>query len=166
MKTQSITRLFSLAAVSTLLSLSACDSKDETDAKKDDPKAAEKAEDKAEKAADKVEAAVEDPKKADADADADSANTEKRFGVIELESKEDFIKRAETTLDTLDKELAAAKATGADSEATSDIQGKIAEARKDLDELENGTTKVIDDGKLGVTTAINSARRKLDRLNE
>jgi hypothetical protein len=55
--------------------------------------------------------------------------------------------------------------TGASKDVTEDLADAdtaLKEARKDLDEVRNKTGSVIDDGRLGVATAINKAQRELD----
>ncbi|MCX4239237.1 hypothetical protein [Paraliomyxa miuraensis] len=167
-----IHRIISISAL-LVLGASACNSKEDdttpNEALEKADRKVEKTEHKVEQAGQKVEHKVDEAdRNVDEEVDAPSgdAHLESRFEGIEQESKEEFVKRAREAITALETELAAAKVANKSAESIKDIESSIDEANKDLDEIEHGTTKVIDDGKVGVTLAINAARRKLDRLND
>ena len=89
-----------------------------------------------------------------------------RFKAYQSETKEEFAARASATIAAIETELVAVRTKKPDADALVDVEEQLAEARKDLDEVVHGTPKVVDDGKLGVMVAINSAQRKLDRIKD
>ncbi len=102
---------------------------------------------------------------ADADANGEtSVGPDNRFKLLDKESKDEFVVRAEGKIAALQRELAGIKGANVDPKDVTDVEETLDEARKDLDEVEHGSEQVVDDGKLGVTVAINSARRKIDRI--
>ena len=98
--------------------------------------------------------------------DQDTADADDRFALRPSETDAEFAARAKQTIAALDRDLAQVKTDKVPADDLRDVEEKLAEARKDLDEMNDGDARLIGDGKLGVTMAINSARRKLDRIQE
>lgn len=102
---------------------------------------------------------------------ADSADKDKneyaRFEALKNESHTAFATRADAAIAKAQADLDKAQkraGTTAPKDLTKDLNdadAALKEARKDLDELRNKTGNVIDDGRLGVATAINKAQREL-----
>jgi len=91
-----------------------------------------------------------------------------RFEALKNESHTAFAARADAAIATLQKDLDAARARAGTTAAKdimenlTDADAALAEAKKDLEEVRNKTGNIIDDGRLGVSTAINKAQRELD----
>jgi vacuolar-type H+-ATPase subunit H len=92
-----------------------------------------------------------------------------RFELIKTETRAEFALRAETTLTRLDKEIEDLTATAkhADEiEGLKEARAALAEARRDLIEVRAKSGGLLDDGRLGVTTAINETQRKIETVRE
>jgi hypothetical protein len=86
-----------------------------------------------------------------------------RFGALKDETDRAFVVRAKERIDTIQRELTALAPAEQDRDEIKDVKDKLAEARKDLDEFQDDDL-LVDDGKIGVTVAINAAERQLDDL--
>ncbi|MCR9161299.1 MAG: hypothetical protein ACE37F_12440 [Nannocystaceae bacterium] len=95
-----------------------------------------------------------------AEADAAGDQERGRFEALKDETDAAFVARAKKRIETIDGELEGLDDAVRKSPEFIDVEKKLAEARKDLAEFKGD--KLLDDGKLGVTTAINAAERKLD----
>jgi len=82
-----------------------------------------------------------------------------RFEAFRDETDPAFAARARERIAMIDSDLGRMSTTAAQRKGVAD---SLREAREDLEEFRRD--EVFDDGKVGVTTAINSAERKLDRL--
>ena len=82
-----------------------------------------------------------------------------RFEAFRDEPDPAFASRARERIAMIQSDLDRLSTTAVQREGVDD---SLSEAREDLQEFDEG--EVFDDGKLGVTTAINSAERKLERL--
>jgi hypothetical protein len=136
----------------------------------------DKAADAQEKVTDEVrEGAKEITDAQDKNADRDGAGMKlgdddryERFEALKNESHTAFAARADAAIATLQKDLDAARSRAGTTaskdimENLTDADAALAEAKKDLEEVRNKTGNVIDDGRLGVSTAINKAQRELD----
>ncbi len=95
-----------------------------------------------------------------------------RFEALKNESHTTFATRADGAIAKLQADLDAARSRAGTSapkdlgEDLADAAEALKEARKDLDEVRNKTGNVIDDGRIGVATAINKAQRELDDAYE
>lgn len=96
--------------------------------------------------------------------------TYERFESIDDETKEAFASRANTALSKLEKDIASLErkaVTNEDAyEDLADAKQALKEARTDLSEVQAGDASFFDDGKLGVTLAINKAQRELKNVRE
>jgi hypothetical protein len=94
-------------------------------------------------------------------------NRYERFEALKNESHTTFATRADGAIAKLQADLDAARSRAGTSapkdlaEDLTDADEALKEARKDLDEVRNKTGNVIDDGRIGVATAINKAQREL-----
>ena len=82
-----------------------------------------------------------------------------RFEALKDESDSEFVARANARISAIEEDLNDVDASADDRK---DVDEQLAEARGDLKEFKGD--KFADDGKLGVTVALNSAERKLERL--
>lgn len=114
------------------------------------------------------EAAKEMDDKPGLDMKPDGKGRYERFEALKNESHTTFATRADGVIAKLQADLDAARSragTGAAKDLAEDLADAdeaLKEARKDLDEVRNKTGNVIDDGRIGVATAINKAQRELD----
>ena len=94
-------------------------------------------------------------------------NRYERFEALKNESNIAFATRADAAIARLQGDLDKArsrlgKGTNKDvSDDLADVDAALKEARKDLEQVRDKTGGVIDDGRLGVATAINKAERNL-----
>lgn len=94
-------------------------------------------------------------------------NKYERFEALKNESHTTFATRADGAIAKLQGDLDTARSRAGSSaskdltESLDDADEALKEARKDLDEVRNKTGNVVDDGRLGVSTAINKAQREL-----
>jgi hypothetical protein len=102
------------------------------------------------------------------DADDDRAGDDRagddrdRFQALEDETDSAFVQRANGRIAAIQKELDSLDSAKRADDDAHDVEEQLAEARKDLAEFKGD--RLPDDGKLGVTVAINAAERELDRL--
>jgi len=87
-----------------------------------------------------------------------------RFAALEDETDAAFVDRAKKRMEAVEAELNALDASRRETSEIQDVEKKLEEARKDLGEFQGD--KLVDDGKLGVTAAINAAERQLDDLGD
>ena len=135
---------------------------------------AEKVADASKKITDEVDEAAKEINRADDDDNKGGTKAGddryERFEALKNESHTAFASRADAAIGKLQADLDAARkragtsATKDMTENLTDADEALKEARKDLDEVRNKTGNVIDDGRIGVATAINKAQRELDDL--
>lgn len=98
---------------------------------------------------------------------ADELSVDQRFEAIRRsESDAEFAARARKTIAALERDLAATEPRVDDPDAVKRVEQSIANAKKDLEEIEGPNAEVLDDGKLGIAVSINTARRRLERLDD
>ncbi len=173
-----------IALLSTGLLLGACDDKspekqvaeakeeyreDVKDAKKiDDPEDRAEAMDdaKEELNEERAEAYEDEAHKdgVDGDADAAAGDDRGRFAALKDETDAAFVARAKSRIEAIDKEFEGLDATNRSTDEIKDVEKKLADARKELSDFDGD--KIIGDGKLSITVAINSAERQLDDLSD
>lgn len=115
-----------------------------------------------------VEPAKHEHDASDDDPDgAHGSSADQRFEAIRRsESDAEFAARARKTIAALERDLAATEPRVDDPAAVERVEESIANAKKDLEEIEGPNAEVLDDGKLGIAVSINTARRRLERLDD
>lgn len=99
--------------------------------------------------------------------DDQGADLDERFDAIrQSETDAEFAARARKTIAALERDLAATERRVDDPAAVERVEKSIANAKEDLEEIEGPNAEVLDDGKLGIAVSINTARRRLDRLDD
>lgn len=84
--------------------------------------------------------------------------------LIDDESSDEFEARAHQALSELDADRHRAKSRGIPDHAYAEVGDALHRARTRLAAIANGRYDAVDDGRLHVAIAINTARRHLDRM--